>query len=79
MRNARTRLADNAEEGKANKLLQISRDAGRIDGTRLTLKTRWLKPRERFELLNDLIEAGAIRKESLKTGGRTGAVFTSVG
>ena len=41
----------------------------------LTRATRFLKPRERLEILQTLVESGAIEIEDRETGGRPVRVF----
>lgn len=74
-------MADNAVEADLKRLLAIIRSAGGegIALTKLSKKSRWLKSRDRNEILRDLIEQGDIKKFGTQGGeGRAGRPLETI-
>jgi len=76
---AGTHVADNQTERDANRVLQVIRDAGEATLTTITRATRRLRPRERKEILETLIQAELVGVQTRETKGRHATVFCAIG
>ena len=57
----------------------IIKDAGKIDGSKLCRATRWLKSKERADIVKELQDLGIITVEPVETKGRTRMEIVWVG
>lgn len=69
-------VSQNLVESRSNKVLEIIRNHPTgISRSHLTQRTRFLKSKERHEVLQDLIESGNIKKELLGASGKKSGLF----
>jgi hypothetical protein len=73
-----TQVSENQFERDCNRVLEVIRK-GPCDSTQLTKKTRWLKSRERSEILANLRERGEIEVNEEKTKTNSRYVFSIFG
>ena len=65
-------VSDGYFDEKQKKLLRIIKDAGgRITQSELGEKTRSLQKKERIEIIDNLLETGAIKKDPVKNTTKT--------
>lgn len=75
---AGTHVADNQTERDVNQVLQAIRNAGELSMSGITRVTRRLKPRERKEILETLIQAELVGVQTRETKGRPATVFCAI-
>ena len=71
-----TQVSENEFQRNCNRVFEII-VKGKIDRTELTMKTRWLRRKERQEILEYLIESGDITTEEVKTKTNTKVLFVA--
>lgn len=72
---ASRRVSENVTEENFNRILRIIEDAGRITATELQKRTRWLKSKDRTDIINDLIEEGRIAVANCGTATKSSKVY----
>lgn len=70
-------VSANEQEEKTNRVYRML--ARPMTKSEITARTRWLKKRDRNEILETLIEAGLVECEVEETGGRTKTLFAQAG
>ena len=71
-------VAENPYEADSKRLLRLIRDLSPITARNLSRRTRWLRAKDRDQILAGLIDAGLVVKEVLKTGGRPSLVLNAI-
>jgi len=72
-----TQVSENQFQRDCNRVFELIAKGKHLDRTALTLKTRWLRRKERNEILEHLIESGDVATEELKTKTNTKVVFVA--
>lgn len=71
-----TQVSENPFEANCNRMLELlKKRSGGYDRTQLSQVARWLKPKERREVLEQLLERNAVIQFEQKTGTKTRVIF----
>lgn len=75
LRQAGLHVAENHYERDQLRVLRILQKKPQWTRNEITRATRWLRPRERMEILGTLAETGQLDTEEIETGGRKLTIF----
>jgi hypothetical protein len=70
-----TQVSENMFESNCNRMLELLKKYGECDRTKLSQVARWLKPKERREVLEQLLERNAVIQLEEKTDTKTRVIF----
>ena len=70
-----TQVSENIFESNCNRMLELLKRHGECDRTKLSQVARWLKPKERREVLEQLLERNAVIQLEEKTDTKTRVIF----
>jgi hypothetical protein len=70
-----TQVSENLFEANCNRMLELIKRHGECDRTKLSQIARWLKPKERREVLEQLLEHNTVIQLEEKTGTKIRVIF----
>jgi hypothetical protein len=70
-----TQVSENLFEANCNRMLELIKRHGECDRTKLSQVARWLKPKERREVLEQLLEHNTVIQLEEKTDTKTRVIF----